>query len=167
MVQAWFTLSIGLVGQVWPMTGCYRGRFQRVCELIGSALEGQYGGPLVVLGLLGLGDLQRQVHRLLEEEHQCGFCQQGGQDLGKAHHPVLLPLLFLLGLQPFLSWLRLFLAADRPQAAVSHLADLQHQAGNLGDGLEEVALASVPVEHAVQRLAELDELSLGGKNKVT
>lgn len=45
------------------------------------------------------------------------------------------------------------------------LADLQHQAGDLGDGLEEVVLLRVAVEHAVERLAELDELALGRRGQ--
>lgn len=47
------------------------------------------------------------------------------------------------------------------------LADLQHEAGYLGDGLEEVALLGVVVEHAVEGLTELDELVLWRETKKT
>lgn len=46
---------------------------------------------------------------------------------------------------------------------VAGLADLQHKTGYRSDGLEEVVLLRVAVEHAVERLAELDELALRRK----
>lgn len=48
---------------------------------------------------------------------------------------------------------------------VAGLADLQHKTGYRGDGLEEVVLLRVAVEHAVERLAELDELALRRKGR--
>lgn len=43
---------------------------------------------------------------------------------------------------------------------LAHLSHLQQQAGDGGSGVIELLLRGVLTEHAVQRLAELDELSL-------
>lgn len=112
----------------------------------GPLLDGQQSRPLVVLLLSGLGQGRRQILRLLEEVHQRLLRQQGGQDLRVADPPLALRLR------------RVF--PGRLLRTVAGLADLQHEAGYLGDGLEKVTLLGVVVEQAVQRLAELDELVL-------
>ena len=51
-------------------------------------------------------------------------------------------------------------AAPRAAAALPHLPDLQQQRRYCGDGLVQVILFRVFVEHTVQSLTELDKLSL-------
>lgn len=124
-----------------------------LCESSGPLLNCQQSRPLVVLLLSGLGQRCRQIQRLLKEVHQRLFCQQGRQDLSIADHPLALCLRRRArSFHPV--WAR---SAWR---TVAGLPDLQHEAGYLGDCLKEVTLLAVIVEHAIERLTELDELAL-------
>lgn len=115
----------------------------------GPSLQCEQTRPLLVLILFGLCDFCRQVGRLLEEVDQRLLGEERRQDLSVADCP-----LVVCGQSPVRRF-GLF--------PVGGLADLQHEAGYRSDGLEEVSLLWVTVEHAVKRLTELDKLSLQKK----
>lgn len=144
------------------------------CESAAPMLQGEQTRPLLILILLGLCDFGRQIQRLLEEAHQRLFGEQRGQDLSVAHHPIALhrhrtpaaP----AGVHAAVSGGRLrasrryrVLLTAAGFTLMASLTDLQHESGDRGDGLEEVILLQVTVEHAVERFTELDELPLGEK----
>lgn len=128
----------------------------------GPSLQREQACPLMVLIPFGLCDFRQQVRRLLEEVHQRLLGEQRGQDLSVADRP-----LVVCGQGAVGRWggSRRLLLRHFGLFAVPGLADLQHKAGYRGDGLEEVVLLWVAVEHAVESLAELDELSLGKKRR--
>lgn len=137
-----------------PVSDAFLHRPPFTCESSGPLLYREQTRPLVILLLFGLGDFGGQVQRLLEEIHQRLFRQQRRQDLSVAGRPL------AFRRRTPVTGAHSFDRGPRAGREVAGLADLQHETGYLGDGLEELVLLRVAVEHAVERLAELDELTL-------
>lgn len=123
-------------------------RVSSACGSVGFSCTGvfqfQDAGALLVLTLRSHGDASPEVAGPLKEGHERRLCQQRRKDLGQAHRPITASGLTLWARPPTLA----------------RLSDLQHQAGYHGDGLEELALLRVSMEHVRQGLTELDKLPL-------